>query len=87
MFLKDLVNKTRRGLRGRVEKGKSGGGSAYGYDAIKRLDGCGETIDGERNINESQATIIRRLFRGYAKKTRDCGKNYSQPVDRYFHLK
>lgn len=26
MFLKDLADKTRRGLRGRVEKGKSGGG-------------------------------------------------------------
>ena len=28
LFLKDLADKTRRGLRGRVELGKSGGGSA-----------------------------------------------------------
>lgn len=28
LFLKDLADKTRRGLRGRVEKGKAGGGPA-----------------------------------------------------------
>jgi site-specific DNA recombinase len=31
LFLKDLADKTRRGLRGRVELGKSGGGLCYGY--------------------------------------------------------
>ena len=30
LFLKDLADKTRRGLRGRVEAGKSGGGNSYG---------------------------------------------------------
>jgi DNA invertase Pin-like site-specific DNA recombinase len=30
LFLKDLADKTRRGLRGRVEAGKSGGGLCYG---------------------------------------------------------
>ena len=30
LFLKDLAAKTHRGLRGRVEAGKSGGGKAYG---------------------------------------------------------
>jgi DNA invertase Pin-like site-specific DNA recombinase len=34
LFLKDLADKTRRGLRGRVEAGKSGGGNAYGYDPV-----------------------------------------------------
>jgi site-specific DNA recombinase len=37
LFLKDLADKTRRGLRGRVEAGKSGGGNSYGYDVV-RLD-------------------------------------------------
>ena len=31
LFLKDLADKTRRGLRGRVEAGRSGGGNSYGY--------------------------------------------------------
>ena len=35
-FLKDLADKVRRGLRGRVENGKSGGGKCYGYDVIHR---------------------------------------------------
>jgi site-specific DNA recombinase len=34
LFLKDLADKTRRGLRGRVESGKSGGGVCYGYQVI-----------------------------------------------------
>ncbi|MBN8911041.1 MAG: recombinase family protein, partial [Rhizobiales bacterium] len=41
LFLKDLADKTRRGLRGRVEAGKSGGGNAYGYDVLKALDAEG----------------------------------------------
>ena len=30
LALKDLADKTRRGLRGRIEAGKSGGGNSYG---------------------------------------------------------
>jgi DNA invertase Pin-like site-specific DNA recombinase len=32
LFLKDLADKTRRGLRGRIEAGRSGGGLCYGYE-------------------------------------------------------
>ena len=37
LFLQDLADKTRRGLRGRVEAGKSGGGKSYGYDVVRKL--------------------------------------------------
>ena len=50
LFLKDLADKTRRGLRGRIEAGKSGGGLCYGYAVVKRLDAAGEPIYGERRI-------------------------------------
>jgi site-specific DNA recombinase len=66
LFLKDLADKTRRGLRGRVEQGKSGGGNAYGYDVVKKFDGNGEPVRGDRTINEIQAEVIRRIFRDYA---------------------
>ncbi len=66
LFLKDLADKTRRGQRGRVEAGKSGGGNAYGYDVVKKLDGNGEPIRGDRTINEAQADVVRRIFRDYA---------------------
>ncbi len=35
LYLKDLADKTRRGLRGRVEAGKSAGGNSYEYDVVK----------------------------------------------------
>ena len=66
LFLKDLAKKTHRGLRGRVEKGKSGGGLCYGYDVVKRLDSEGEPVRGERAINAVEAEVVRRVFRDYA---------------------
>jgi site-specific DNA recombinase len=66
LFLKDLADKTRRGLRGRVEAGKSGGGLCYGYDVLKRMNAAGEPIHGERRINEAEAAIVRRIFTEFA---------------------
>src|SRR6266481_5118606 len=66
LFLKDLAAKTHRGLRGRVEKGKAGGGLCYGYDVVKRTDSEGEPVRGERKINEAEAAIVRRIFREFA---------------------
>ncbi len=65
LYLKDLADKTRRGLRGRVENGKSGGGLCYGYDVVQRLSESGEPVRGDRTINESEAAIVRRIFRDY----------------------
>lgn len=69
LFLKDLAMKTRRGLRGRVEHGKSGGGLCYGYRVLKRLDARGEQIKGEREIDARQADVIRRILRAFAAGT------------------
>ena len=66
LFLKDLADKTRRGLRGPVEAGKAGGGLCYGYDVVKRSDAAGEPIRGERRINAREAEIVRRIFREFA---------------------
>ncbi|WP_100180579.1 recombinase family protein [Bradyrhizobium nitroreducens] len=65
LFLKDLALKTHRGIRGRVEAGKIGGGNAYGYRVVKTLDASGEPVRGEREIVEEQAEIVRRIFREY----------------------
>lgn len=65
MFLADLAKKTHRGLSGRIEKGKSAGGKAYGYDVVKQFDANGEAIKGDRTINQDQAVIVRRIFEQY----------------------
>jgi site-specific DNA recombinase len=66
LFLKDLAAKTHRGIRGRVEKGKSGGGLCYGYDVVKHISAAGEPIRGDRTVNDAQAEIVRRVFREFA---------------------
>ncbi|AHI24876.1 Resolvase domain protein [Komagataeibacter xylinus E25] len=65
LFLQDLADKTRRGLRGRIEAGKSGGGLCYGYDVVRQFDAAGEPMRGDRSINETEAAIVRRIFREY----------------------
>jgi DNA invertase Pin-like site-specific DNA recombinase len=65
LFLKDLADKTRRGLRGRVELGKSAGGLCYGYKVSRAtLDGAQAT--GDREIVPAEAEVIQRSCRDYA---------------------
>ena len=66
LFLKDLALKIRRGQRGRVEAGRIPGGGSYGYRIIRRLLVDGSVSTGEREIDPSQAEIIRRIFNEYA---------------------
>jgi len=56
LFLKDLAQKTRRGLEGRIRQSKSGGGRCYGYDIVHSVDHSGEPVRGERRINQTEAT-------------------------------
>src|SRR5262245_24603889 len=66
LFLKDLALKIRRGQRGRVEAGRIPGGSSYGYRIKRRLLADGSVSTGEREIDKSEATIVRRIFNEYA---------------------
>jgi site-specific DNA recombinase len=60
LFLKDLAEKTRRGLRGRIEKGRSGGGLCYGYT----IRDNGER--GGREIVQAEAAVVHRIFADFA---------------------
>jgi hypothetical protein len=55
LYLKDLADKTRRGLRGRVEAGKSGGGLCFGYRVVRTL-GAEGVVTGERVIDTGEAS-------------------------------
>jgi DNA invertase Pin-like site-specific DNA recombinase len=65
LYLKELADKTRRGLRGRVEAGKSGGGLCYGYRVTHTLSTDG-AVTGEREIDAEEAVTVVRIFREYA---------------------
>ncbi len=66
LYLKDLADKTRRGLRGRIEAGRSGGGNSYGYDVSVSVGEAGEIDRGGRTISETEAKIVCQIFEEYA---------------------
>ncbi|MDB5413674.1 MAG: recombinase family protein [Rubritepida sp.] len=67
LYLKDLADKTRRGLEGRVRQGRSGGGLSYGYRVVRGPIGRdGEAERGLRDIEPAQALIVRRIFEEFA---------------------
>ena len=52
LYVKQLAEKTHRGLRGRVEAGRSGGGNSYGYKVVRKARADGELEVGIR-VNQS----------------------------------
>ena len=65
LFLEELAAKTHRGLEGRIEKGRSAGGRAFGYDLVRRFEANGEPVKGLLTINKKQAVVVKRIFREF----------------------
>lgn len=65
LYLKDLAQKTHRGLEGRVEAGKSAGGICYGYRVKREIRADGSVTTGEREIIPEEAETVVRIFRDY----------------------
>ncbi|MBS8275594.1 recombinase family protein [Thalassospira tepidiphila] len=66
LYLKDLAEKTHRGVIAAVLRGGVPGGKLYGYDLVHALDEAGEPIRGKRTINPQQAAIVQDIFAAYA---------------------
>ena len=66
LYLKDLRDKTLRGLTGRILQGRCIGLPPYGYTVLRRVRADGEPERGLRAIVPEQATVIRRIYRDYA---------------------
>src|SRR4051794_6297595 len=67
LYLKDLAQKTHRGLEGRVRQGRSGGGICYGYAAVPGPPGPdGLPERGLRRILGAEAATVVRIFEDYA---------------------
>ena len=67
LYLRQLAQKTHRGLEGRVRAGKSAGGISYGYRVNRQLQPDGSFTAGDRRIDPEQAAVVRRIFRDYAR--------------------
>ena len=67
LFLRQLSQKTHRGLEGRVRAGKAAGGISFGYNLDRQLLPDGTLTTGERKIDAGQAAIVRRIFDAYVK--------------------
>ena len=65
MFLKNLAANVKRGKTGRVLSGYSAGGRCYGYRNIAKLDADQRPILGLREIEPTEAAVIRRIFDDY----------------------
>lgn len=70
LFLRQLAQKTRRGLEGRVRAGKAAGGISFGYSIDRQPLPDGTFTSGDRVIDEHQAAVVRRIFEDY-----DAGKS------------
>jgi DNA invertase Pin-like site-specific DNA recombinase len=57
---KEASYRTRRGLEGVAVAGRHAGGRAYGYIPVR------ESSTGQIEINESEASVVRRIFQMYA---------------------
>ena len=66
LFLKDLAQKTRRGMEGRVREGKAAGGLSYGYRVHRDVLPNGDHTTGDRTIDQAQAAVVIRIFRAFA---------------------
>jgi site-specific DNA recombinase len=66
LYLKDLAQKTRRGLEGRVRQGRSAGGISYGYRIVRSVGSDGAPTTGEREIDEKEAEVVRSIFVAFA---------------------
>jgi len=66
LYLKDLAQKTHRGLEGRIRAGRSAGGRCYGYRVIRQFQADGTTTAGMRAIEDAEAIVVRRIFTDYA---------------------
>lgn len=65
LYLKDLADKTRRGMIAAVLKGSIPGGRTFGYDLVAKLGENGEPQRGLRSINKTEAQIVRHVFEAY----------------------
>lgn len=61
LFLTDLRDKSRRGLRASVKRGRVLN-YPYGYEKIPMFDESGKQVPGQARIKAAEAAVVRRIF-------------------------
>ncbi|GAB3129501.1 recombinase family protein [Novispirillum itersonii] len=65
LYLTDLADKTRRGMKAAVQRGSLPGGQTYGYRIVRKIGEDGELERGHREIVPEEAEVIRRIYQDY----------------------
>src|SRR2546428_12599746 len=65
-FLRDLAEKTVRGMAGRARSGFSAGGLPFGYRSEPAYDDMRRIVGYRQTIYEPEAEVVRRIFEMYA---------------------
>jgi DNA invertase Pin-like site-specific DNA recombinase len=66
LFLRETARKTRRGMVGVAKEGRHAGGRVYGYRIKREFDAAGQLAPGLREINDTEAEVVRDVFSQYA---------------------
>lgn len=67
LFLRDMKAKVKRGQAARVAAGFAAGSRAYGYRVVRGVvDAQGRGVNGVREVDETQAEVIRRIYHEFA---------------------
>jgi DNA invertase Pin-like site-specific DNA recombinase len=66
IYLDDLRDKTRRGLKGAALRGASVGGRAYGYKSEPVVDGIGKVTSFKVVLHPEHAQVVKRIHKWYA---------------------
>nr|CAM74282.1 Recombinase [Magnetospirillum gryphiswaldense MSR-1] len=71
LFLRDMKAKVRRGQSARIAAGFSASSCPYGYRVVRGIvDERGRTVNGVREIDETTAAVVRRIFTEFASGTK-----------------
>ena len=72
LYIRELKHKTRRGIKGQLDRGFHTGAKTYGYRSVKVFDPSGRrdedgpvVIGKRREIDPEQATVIRHIYQWY----------------------
>lgn len=66
IYLKNLQQKTLRGMEAAVVAGRLAGGRVYGYRSVEKMNDRGEPLKGLLEIDQATAPVVQRIYLDFA---------------------